>query len=269
MNNKPIGVFDSGLGGLTVLKELRKIMPREDIIYFGDSKRAPYGTKSQSTIVEFSFQNIRFLLEQGVKAVVIACNTASSNAMDEITRSFPLPVAEVIRPGAESGIAATRNGRLGVIGTDATIRSKAYEMAIREMSPGTAVFSKSCPLFVPLVEESVDLWTSKVVETVAQGYLEDLQTQGVDTLILGCTHYPLIEGIIQKVMGSGVKLINSARSVAGKTREILTDLGLEAGRDVGSTVLYTSDSVEKFIRMSKAILDEEVSNIQKIDIERF
>lgn len=269
MKNQPVGVFDSGLGGLTVLRELVYAMPGEDFIYFGDSRRAPYGTKSQESIIAFSLQDMRFLMTHGVKAAVVACNTASSNAMEDIRRIFHVPVMEVTEPGSEEAVRITRNKRIGVIGTDATIRSRAYETAILRMDPAIRVFSMSCPLFVPIVEESEELWSGKLVEMAAENYLGNLKKQGVDTLVLGCTHYPLIKDILGKVMGNGVTLVDSARAVAGKTREMLEEKGLFRSEGSSRIRLFTSDNGGRFLRMSRAILDIPVESIETVDIERY
>ncbi|MBI2495672.1 MAG: glutamate racemase, partial [Candidatus Omnitrophica bacterium] len=206
---QPIGVFDSGIGGLTVVKALIEELPVESIVYFGDTARVPYGTKSKHTIVKFSLENVEFLLRFGVKCIVIACNTSSSWALPTLRKYFKVPIIGVIRPGALAAVRETRNKRIGVIGTNATIQSRAYETAIQRIDPAVKVFSGSCPLFVPLVEEG---WLNGAISRqVARRYLEPLARQRIDTLILGCTHYPLLASTIQQVLGSGVSLVDSAK----------------------------------------------------------
>ena len=216
---QPIGVFDSGIGGLTVVKALMEELPSESIVYFGDTARVPYGTKSKMTIVKFSLENVEFLLRFGVKCIVIACNTSSSWALPTLRKYFKVPIIGVIRPGALAAVRQTRTKRIGVIGTNATIKSGAYEAAIHRIDPAIKVFSKSCPLFVPLVEEG---WLNGMIcQQVAEKYLEPLQRQRIDTLILGCTHYPLLTSTIQRVLGPQTKLVDSAQQTAAEVRGVL------------------------------------------------
>ena len=216
---QPIGVFDSGIGGLTVVKALHEELPSESIVYFGDTARVPYGTKSKTTIVKFSLENVEFLLRFGVKCIVIACNTSSSWALPTLRKYFKVPIIGVIRPGALAAVSRTRNKRVGVIGTTATIHSGAYEAAIHRLDPAIKVFSQSCPLFVPLVEEG---WlTGDICREVAEQYLRPLMRQDIDTLILGCTHYPLLASTIQRVMGPGVALVDSAKQTVNEVRGVL------------------------------------------------
>lgn len=263
MGKRPIGIFDSGLGGLTVLREIHRLLPGENLVYFGDSKRAPYGTKSREAIINFAFQDMRFMLSKGVKAVVIACNTVSSNAIDEIRNEFDIPIVEVISPGAKAGAGATNNGRIGVIGTPATIESGAYKARLGECE----VYSKSCPLFVPLVEEGRDFWDSEISELAVRHYLEEIKGKGIDTLILGCTHYPLLSSVIGRFMGPDVRLIDSAVSIA----EILRDGNLikKNGPDGGKIELYTSDSPERFMPLCRDILGKDGITAGHVDIEMF
>ena len=217
---QPIGVFDSGIGGLTVVKALIEDLPSESIVYFGDTARVPYGTKSKSTIVKFSLENVEFLLRFGVKCIVIACNTSSSWALPTLRKYFKVPIVGVIRPGALAAVRRSRNKRIGVIGTTATIHSRAYEAAIHRIDPTISVFSHHCPLFVPLVEEG---WLDgSICRDVAQRYLEPLKRQRIDTLILGCTHYPLLSSTIQQVLGPDVALVDSAKQTAIEVRGVLT-----------------------------------------------
>ena len=245
MDNRPIGVFDSGLGGLTVLNEIMNFIPNESVVYFGDNGRYPYGTKSKETVVKFAFQDIRFLINQDIKMVVIACNTVSTNAYREIREAFDIPVIEVVRPGAASAVKSTRNGKIGIIGTDATIKSKAYEEAILDIDSKVKVYSKACPLFVNLAEEG--WWDNDIAFRIAEEYLTPLKAQGIDTLVLGCTHYPLLAKTISKVMGDGVTLVNSALEVAREVKRIISEKDI--ARDEGLKPVYryyTSDSVERF-----------------------
>ena len=198
---RPIGVFDSGIGGLTVLKALVELLPHEDFIYLGDTARLPYGTKSREVIVQYSRENTGFLLAKGIKLLVVACNTASAVALDEIARETVVPVAGVIEPGAQAALRATRSGKIGVIGTEATIASGAYTRALQRMRPGVEIYTRPCPLLVPLVEEG---WTEgEVAERTVAYYLESLKQSGIDTLLLGCTHYPLLSAMFARVLGAG------------------------------------------------------------------
>ncbi|MCK5759142.1 MAG: glutamate racemase [Clostridiales bacterium] len=268
MCNKPIGIFDSGLGGLTVLKEIHRMLPGENLVYFGDSKRAPYGTKSKETIVNFSFQDMRFLLSKGVKAVVIACNTISSNALTAIKSEFTIPITEVIKPGANAGADATKTGHIGVIATPATIESGAYEKMLLEINPSFEVIQKSCPLFVPLVEEGAYFWNSDIAELTAYYYLDQMRDSGIDTLILGCTHYPLLKNVIRKVIGKDVKLIDSAMSIAGLLGNG-TVIEKNTSLKGGSVDIYTSDSVERFMPLCRDILGKDNLNVEHVDIEKY
>ncbi len=209
---RPIGIFDSGLGGLTVFKEVRSLMPGEDLIYFGDTARVPYGTKSKEAVIAFSKEIAGFLSARGVKLLVIACNTASSLALEEVRRITRVPVIGVIEPGARAALASASAGRILVTGTAATVASGAYRKAIRKLAPGAVVLEKACPLFVPLVEEG---WCGKkVTELVAAEYLAPLKKRGIGTVILGCTHYPLLKKMIARALGGRVRIVDSARTAA-------------------------------------------------------
>ena len=221
---RPIGVFDSGIGGLTVVRALMTRLPREHILYFGDSARVPYGTKSPETVTRFSIENTRFLVRRDVKFVVVACNTASALALPVLQRRFELPMLGVIEPGARAAVARTRNQKIGVIGTIGTIASGVYERMILALEPRATVVEAPCPLFVPLAEEG---WTEgPVAEQVAHIYLDPLLATGVDTLILGCTHYPLLKDVIAHVAGPGVALIDTAEETVRLVRRHLEELGL-------------------------------------------
>jgi len=223
MRNSPIGVFDSGVGGLTVVKQLTGEMPNEDIVYFGDTARVPYGTKSPSTIKKFSIENVLFLMKHNVKLIIIACNTSSAIGLPFLSKYFSVPMIGVIKPGAKAAVRSTRNGRIGVIGTTATISSKAYENEIRAFNPKIRVYSKDCPLFVPLVEEG---WAGDgIVDIAARKYLFPLKEKKIDTIILGCTHYPLLKSAIQKMMGKAVRLVDSAEETAKEAKNLLEGRG--------------------------------------------
>ena len=268
MNDKPIGIFDSGLGGLTVLNAVHKLLPEENLIYFGDSGRAPYGTKARETVIKYTFQDINFLLRQNVKMIVIACNTASACSLESVKSAYDIPLVEVVGPGARAATKATKTGHIGVIGTPATIASGVYERAIQEIMPRCRCEKKACPLFVPLVEEG--WWDHEISRMVAEEYLKDMKAAGVDSVVLGCTHYPLLAGVIQQVMGSGVTLINSAREVALAVQESLERSGTQrkAGAAPGQIRFYTSDSVDKFASLAGSFLNSPVSSVEKVDIEK-
>ncbi|MDD2393275.1 MAG: glutamate racemase [Eubacteriales bacterium] len=274
----PIGVFDSGLGGLTVLKEMLLRLPNESTVYFGDSGRSPYGTKSRETIIHFAEQDAEFLLSKGVKMIVIACNTASSFAYEHLKTMSRVPVVEVITPGAMAAVRATRNGKIGVIGTLATVSSNVYDRALndsaRALRPDMEieVFSAACPLFVGLAEEG--WWDDEITHLTARRYLDPLISSGVDTLVLGCTHYPLLKNAISEVMGKKVKLIDSAGEVVSKVIETLGSSGIANTGDESDaqTVFhefFTSDSEEKFKALGSSFLGKEIENARKTDIERF
>ncbi len=268
IEKNPIGIFDSGLGGLTVLREIIKLLPKEDFIYFGDSKRAPYGTKSRETITNFAFQDVRFLLSQGVKALVVACNTISSNSIDEIRESFDVPVVEVIGPGSRTGALATRNGRVAVIGTQATVSSGAYMRKLHEINNEIKVIQKSCPLFVPIVEEGRHMWNSDIARLAAEMYLEEILDSGSDVLILGCTHYPLLKDTLEKVINNRMVIVDSAGSTAVELSSMFReDDAKDAGK--GKISIFTSDSREKFIPMSRAILGNRDFTVEQVNIEKY
>ncbi|MCX5702534.1 MAG: glutamate racemase [Candidatus Omnitrophica bacterium] len=259
---KAIGVFDSGVGGLTVVKELIRELPYEDIVYFGDTARVPYGIKSRETVIRFSIENVLFLLKQDIKLICVACNTSSSVALPLIKSHFKVPVVGVITPGVKEAVYASQNKRIGVIGTRATIKSRSYENEIKQLDPGVSVVAVSCPLFVPFVEEG---WLSgKVVVEVARKYLEPLKRSGVDTVILGCTHYPLIKPVIKEVMGKQVTLIDSARQVAVEVKNILATEGLLNRGRLGRQKFYVSDNPEWFRSLAKRFLGKNVRDVKKV-----
>lgn len=263
---KPIGVFDSGIGGLTVVKELSRTLPYEDIIYLGDTARVPYGTKSESTVIRFSLENILFLLRQDVKIIVIACNTASSLALGVARRHFKIPIIGVISPGAKEAVYATKNRRVGIIATPATIKSRSYETEIKKLNSGIKVFSFATPLFVPLVEEG--WFGEKATFDITEKYLTPLKKLNIDTLILGCTHYPLLKPVIRKVMGRNVTLIDSAQQVACEAREILNGEGMlnrkRRPQDVRH-LFYVTDAPQNFVRVAKRFLPWSLRNVRKVN----
>ena len=253
-DNRPIGVFDSGIGGLTVLREIMAQVPGESTIYFGDDGRSPYGTKSHDTIIKYSLQDMMFLNAQNVKMIVIACNTASTHAYNVLSKVCDVPVVEVVVPGAKAAVKATKNGKIGIIATRATIGSGVYESAVRECGkdiPGLEVVSKACPLFVSLAEEG--WWDDEVAYLTASRYLEPLKEAGVDTVVLACTHYPLLAKTISKVMGPDVTLINSGIAVAGVVKDILEKDGLMADSEPAH-LFYTSDDPKIFEQVASPFL---------------
>ncbi len=260
--NRPIGVFDSGLGGLTVVKELIRQLPRENVVYFGDTARVPYGTKSKEAIIRFSRENVAILRQFNVKMVVIACNTASSFALPILRKEFDLPILGVIRPGAIKAVETTRNKKVGVIATAATINSDEYTKNIHKQDKTVKVTTQKCPLFVPLVEEG---WTEKRVSVeIAREYLKPLQSAKVDTLILGCTHYPLLKNVLRKVMGPGVKLVDSAQSVVEEVKQFLEHTGkARESAGPGKRTFLVSDEPKHFHRLAKQFLGFEINNVRR------
>ena len=269
--NAPVGVFDSGVGGLTVAREIMRQIPEERIIYFGDTARVPYGSKSKDTIVRYSRQIIRFLKSQGVKAIVIACNTASAYALETVQKESEIPIIGVINAGARTAVHATQNGRIGVIGTVGTIGSGIYTEVMQQMRPDIQVIGKPCPLFVPLVEEG--LLHDSVTDEIASRYLSELKGKYIDTLVLGCTHYPLLRSTLRRLMGEAVTLVNPAYETAVELRDLLNEQGLS--RDPGMPVdgekyqFYVSDLAEKFTDFATSILPNEVRETKKINIEEY
>ena len=266
--NTPVGIFDSGLGGLTVLKEIMAQLPGESTVYFGDTARVPYGPKSPETIIRFTAENIRLLLTHGVKAIVIACNTASSVSLLMMRSQFKIPIMGVIEPGAQAAVKLTHNGRVGVIGTEATIASHSYENFIKNINAGIKVFSQACPLFVPLVEEG---WLEKdVTYAVAQEYLTPLKEQAIDVLVLGCTHYPLLLPAIRKVMGEEVIIVDSAGATALQLKRMLQEYQLlNAYSDRIYHKFLVSDQPEKFLKIGKMFLGSEIGMVERVDIEEY
>ena len=261
MDNRPIGVFDSGLGGLTGVRELRRLLPGEDIVYFGDTGRVPYGSRSHETILQYARQDIAFLLSQNVKCIMAACGTVSSTYPAEEAAKLPVPYMGVVAAAARRAARATRSRKFGVIGTSATIRSHSYEQMLRRLVPGVEITARPCPLFVPLVENGyVDGAAAdrrQVTELVIAQYLEPVRAAGVDTLILGCTHYPLLAGMIGAYMGPGVALIDPGQAAADDLGMLLAGKGLRSGRtEGGRTRFFVSDVPDSFVRTADLFLGE-------------
>ena len=267
MDNRPIGIFDSGIGGLTVVKDVMKQLPNESIVYFGDTARVPYGSKSKSTVTKFSAQIIRFLLKQDVKAIIIACNTVNSNCIEELRRMFPeITITGVVEPGVTMALRTTKNNRIGVIGTEATIGSGRYPELLQAANPDIQVFGKACPMFVPLVEDG---WSEhSVAEQVASVYLEPILKEQVDAIVLGCTHYPILASTIQKVVGPDVELINPANEAAYQMGEYLEARNMRS-ESTPAYRFYVSDHAERVKRFAKMFLDYPVQEVETIDIEEY
>lgn len=262
----PIGIFDSGIGGLTVVKHIHRVLPREDLIYLGDTARVPYGTKSAPTVIRFACEDTRFLLQHRVKAVVVACNTASAWALPTLEQSFSLPIFGVILPGASAALNMSRNQRIGIIGTSATIRSQAYTRCILARNAGAQVFAKACPLLVPLVEEG---WMDHPVTVqVLKEYLKPLLRHGIDTLVLGCTHYPLLKPALRKVVNRRLALVDSGASCATDVRERLQSYQLlsQNRRRIGKIWPFVTDEVERFQELAKRFLNARTEPPQKVDL---
>lgn len=267
----PIGVFDSGIGGLTVVREIMRQIPNERILYFGDTARVPYGSKSKDTITRYSRQIVHFLKEQKVKAIVVACNTVSAYALEELEAESQVPMIGVVRPGARAALEATRNGRIGVIGTEGTIGSHIYSTYIRKINPEAQVLGKACPLFTPLVEEG--LWEDPVTDEIARRYLSGLIDSEIDTLILGCTHYPLIRSALGRIVGAKVTLVNPAYETARELKLLLEKEGLlrEKGNGLEQSghCFYVSDMADKFQVFANSIIKYGILSAQKVDIEKY
>jgi len=257
MEEGAIGVFDSGIGGLTVLKEIIKLLPQEDTIYLGDTARVPYGIKSSMVVTKYAQENAQFLTEKAIKFLVIACNTASAFALSSLEEKFTLPIVGVIEPGAKGAIRVTKSKRVGVIGTEGTINSQAYQKTINRLDPSIQIFGKPCPLFVPLVEEG---WIdNQIVKLTAESYLQDTKGRGIDALILGCTHYPVLKKIIGDTVGSEIALIDSAFETAKEVSNILKKKGILRRRNKNPFhKFYVTDLPDRFIRVARKFLNEEL-----------
>ncbi|MCI8886146.1 MAG: glutamate racemase [Dorea sp.] len=264
----PVGVFDSGVGGLTVAREIMRQLPRENMVYFGDTARVPYGSKSRNNIIRYSRQIIRFLQTKEVKAIVIACNTASALALDTVKEETDIPIIGVIEPGARAAVQATENGMIGVAGTEATIQSETYTNVIRKMRPDAAVIGKPCPLFVPLVEEGFA--KHRITEEVIDIYLSEMRQTDIDTMILGCTHYPLLRSKIMAYFGEKVHIVNPAYETAVDLKKILDESGMANQSDAAAAYeFYVSDAAEKFTRLANTILPYDVAATKVVNIEEY
>ena len=260
---RSIGVFDSGVGGLTVAREIIRQLPNENIVYFGDTARVPYGIKSRETVIRFSIENILFLLKQDVKLICVACNTASSFALPVIKNNFRVPIIGVITPGVREAVYASQNKRIGVIGTKGTIKSRTYETEITQLDPKVKVTAVACPLFVPFVEEG---WLDgEVVLSVAKSYLLPLKEAKVDTVILGCTHYPLLKPVIQEILGNKVNLIDSAKQVAFEVKKILANEDMLNRTKGGKHRFYVSDNPEWFSSLAQRFMGRKLPGVRKVN----
>ena len=258
-----IGVFDSGIGGLTVMKALTDLLPHETLIYFGDTARYPYGTKSPEVVRRYSFENTEFLLEKNVKLLVVACNTSTAVALAALQERFALPVVGVIEPGAAAAAAATSNQKVGVIGTEGTINSGAYTHALRRIRDDLEIYTRACPLFVPLAEEG---WVDNdIARSAARSYLGSLRHSGIDTLILGCTHYPLLHDVIQEAMGEAVRIVDSATATAAAVRDALVRHQLLRRNGAGSASFFVSDAPERFVKVGSRFLGAQVDSAVRIE----
>jgi glutamate racemase len=263
---RAIGIFDSGVGGLTVLRELTRALPQEDTIYFGDTARVPYGTKSPDTVIRYSQEIASFLMTRDIKLLVVACNTASAVALPALRRQLPIPVVGVIEPGARRAVEVTKSGVVGVIGTAGTIRSSAYSRAIKRLNPNISVLAKPCPLFVPLAEEG---WTdNEIARLTAHQYLDELREAGVDSLVLGCTHYPLLKKIIAEAMGPAVALVDSAEETARTVAAILQEKKLlRPPAEQGNHHYYVTDVPAGFIRVGNRFLGGKLGDVYQVSLE--
>ena len=263
---RPIGVFDSGIGGLTVVKRLAATLQNENLVYFGDTARVPYGSKSNSTVIEYALQDAKFLTTKNVKAIVVACNTASSVAIDALKEKYEIPIIGMIEPGTEFALKATQNKKIGIIGTRATTDNKAYSKALNKADDKIEVFEKACPLFVPLAEEG---WIKhKATYEIAEEYLKELKLKEIDTLILGCTHYPILTNVIQNVIGENVKLIDSGVAASELVRAELERIGLlNNSNDIGTKEFFVTDIPKKFKEIAELFLSSPITEVKKVELE--
>lgn len=270
---KSIGIFDSGIGGLTVLKEIIRVLPAEQTIYLGDTARVPYGTKSAETIKRYALEDAQFLIHQGIKLLVVACNTASSISIPSLRDKLDIPIVEVIGPGAKKAAATTRLGKVGVIGTEATIKSDAYANQIKSFNRDIEVISKACSLFVPLVEETWDdgddaSCLSELKTIAVKRYLKELKEKGIDTLVLGCTHYPLLKDTIDSFMGEEVKLIDSAEETAEEVLKLIEGMKLRNhSTSKGHCKYFVTDAPERFIKLGKRFLGTELEDVKQVEVK--
>ena len=264
-NNRPIGIFDSGFGGLTVMSALSKLLPKENLIYFGDTAHVPYGSKSKKIVTEFATKISKFLVKNDVKMIVIACNTASAFSLDYLKKNIKVPVIGVIKAGSVMAAQNTKNKKVGVIGTEGTVKSSAYEKEIKKYDNKINCFSKACPLFVPLVEEG---WNNgKITEDIINVYLKSLVDKKIDTIILGCTHYPLLKEAIKKVIGNKINIIDSANAVALAVQKLLTERKLLRNSGKATYKFYVSDGPEKFKSIGSKFLGKKILTVKKVEID--
>lgn len=264
----PIGIFDSGVGGLTVVRELRNRLPGESLVYFGDTARVPYGPKSAATVCRYAREAAAYLLSFGVKLIVIACNTATAHALHTLREELSIPVIGVVEPGARAAIRATRSGRIGVIGTVGTIRSGAYDREVRRLLPHARVFAQPCPLFVPIVEEG---WSDReATRLIAEEYLRPIREVDIDVLVLGCTHYPVLQPILAQILGPAIQLVDSAAETAAEVEKVLDQNGLlRADTSLPKHRFVVSDSPLHFRETSRHFLGEDVGEIECFDVEGY
>lgn len=259
----PIGIFDSGVGGLTVFAEASRLLPYESIVYLGDTARVPYGTKSADTIIRYSLENAAFLVERGVKAIVVACNTASAIALPALKEKYNLPILGVVAPGAKRALEVTKNYTIGVIGTQATVSSESYVRALKELNDKVKVVSRSCPLFVPLVEEG---WLdNEVARSAAKIYLSDIKNDGIDVLILGCTHYPLLKSLISQEVGPEITLVDSAQATAHALNELLSETGMKNESSLKADQIYVTDLPQRFESVARRFLGDRIPPIKHVN----
>lgn len=270
MDTRPIGVFDSGLGGLTAVRQLRRVLPGEDIVYFGDTGRVPYGTRGRDIIVQYARQDIRFLLSRDVKFIIAACGTVSSTYPPEEAAKLPVPFTGVVGATARAAVAATHNRKIGIIGTAATVRSNSYAAVIRDMLPDVQIFARACPMFVPLVENGYFNDGNPVAKLIIAEYLQELKDAGVDTLILGCTHYPLLHDVVAEVMGPEVTLIDTGEEAAWELKRTLQARQLLSDSESGETTLFASDQPDDFGVMAGHFLQEKLTRpVLPVNIDRY
>jgi len=262
--NNPIGIFDSGVGGLTVLRAIKKMLPMEQLIYLGDTARVPYGNKSKETIVRYSIENTKFLMQFNIKMLVIACNTSTAMSIEILRNMFQIPIIGVIEPGAKRAVEVTKNKRIGVIGTVATIKSKAYQNIIRSYEKKAIIFAKPCPLFVPLVEEG--LVKGPVAEAVIEMYLKDFKIKNIDTLVLGCTHYPLLKQTIEKFFDKKIQIVDSAEETAKIVKRVLEERKLANTSEYKNDVFFVTDAAERFLKVGNEIMRGILKEVKTVQV---
>ena len=262
MQKLAIGMFDSGVGGMTVLKEVKALLPHEHIIYFGDTARVPYGNKSPQMVTKYALESALFLLTKGIKLLIIACNTSSAFALRILQKKMPIPVIGVIEPGAREAVRNTQSRKVAVIGTRTTVKSRAYDRSIRKLDPGIEVFSRACPLFVPIVEEGLE--HDQIARLTAGKYLGDLRGTGIDVIVMGCTHYPVLEDVIRQTLGSGVTIVHSGKETAKEAWTILKEKDLFNRRGRGKCEYFVTDTPESFHDIGGRILGENLAHVRSL-----